>query len=126
MWPAVAPNGDVFFGLVQLALGRASFRTSGCSSPSTAAIATCRCRTSAPISVRPKDPNASASCGRQALNGDIRNLSSPQIAIHADGLATAGYVLHAVYPYDSDEPGPTSPMSFTVSHSMAVPRGCRR
>ena len=42
------------------------------------------------------------SCGRQALNGDIRNLSSPQIAIHKDATASAGYVIHAIYPYDSD------------------------
>ncbi len=54
---------------------------------------------------RPENLASTASCGRQALNGDIRNLSSPQIAIHSDLTAPAGYVIHAVYPYDSDGAG---------------------
>jgi hypothetical protein len=54
----------------------------------------------------PENPSNTTSCGRQALTGNIRNLSSPQIAISASATAPAGYVIHAVYPYDSDGTGP--------------------
>lgn len=54
----------------------------------------------------PESEQASVSCGRQALNGDIRYLSSPQIAIHPDPTAFAGYVIHTTYSYDSDGSGP--------------------
>ncbi len=54
----------------------------------------------------PTDLNAGATCGRPALNGFIRNLPSPQIAISTDTTAPVGYVIHAVYPYDSDGTGP--------------------
>jgi hypothetical protein len=54
----------------------------------------------------PENPADSAACGRQALSGRIRNLSSPQIVIQPDSSAPSGYVIHAVYPYDSDGAGP--------------------
>ena len=60
-------------------------------------------------------------CDRPALNGDIRYLSSPQIAILKDRKAPAGYVIHAVYPYDSDGAGPdNSNVFYTQSTDGAL------
>ncbi len=44
--------------------------------------------------VNPRDATATATCGRPALNGDIRYFPYPQIAVGPNG------VLHAVYSYD--------------------------
>ncbi|MBN1887375.1 MAG: hypothetical protein JW850_05275 [Thermoflexales bacterium] len=46
--------------------------------------------------VNPRDATATATCGRPALNGDIRYYPYPQIAVDQDGI------LHAVYSYDPD------------------------
>jgi hypothetical protein len=105
VYPAVAPNGDVYMAFVNLALSTGGLQdqwiyrsTDGGQSWTKLTIAEAQ--------LRPEDPNASDNCGREALNGDIRLLPSPQIAIHADPNAASGYVIHAVYNYDADGSGP--------------------
>jgi hypothetical protein len=108
MWPAIAPNGDVYFALANLAFEIGGLQDQwiykgvevegGLTWEKQPDIASGL--------LAPEDVQATANCGRPALNGDIRNLSSPQIAIHTDPSAPAGYVIDAVYPYDSDGAGP--------------------
>ena len=106
MWPAVAPNGDVFFALenrcffVGCLHDQWIYRsTDGGNSWAQASDIDTATR-------QPQNAAATAACGRGALNGDIRYLSSPQIAIHRDFKAPAGYVIHATFPRDSDGDGP--------------------
>jgi hypothetical protein len=103
MWPAIAPNGDVFFAFVTRGIPLQSQRIyksiDGGNTWSEVTPIAADQRT-------PLDPTATTACGRQALNGNIRFLSSPQIAIHRSLFAPAGYVVHAVYAYDSDGVGP--------------------
>ena len=106
VYPAVAPNGDVYMAFVfqDFSVGGHQdqwiYRSTngGSSWVKGADIGTDQ--------LRPEDDEDSMDCGRQALGGHIRNLSSPQIVVTADGAAPAGYVIHAVYPYDSDGSGP--------------------
>ncbi len=93
-WPAVAPNGDVFVAWLHYDSGSAiSIQASrsvngGLSySPITSPLVG---------GVRPKDASASSLCGRDALNGQIRYIASPQIAVDSSG------VLHVVYSHDPD------------------------
>jgi hypothetical protein len=95
-WPAVGPNGDVYVawvrwnpypsGPIDIEITRS---TNGGDSFS---------MVTNPLSgaVNPRDAGATASCGRPALNGNIRYLPSPQIVIDANGY------LHVVYSYDPD------------------------
>jgi len=95
-WPAIAPNGDVYVAwvrwnpypdgpidveVVRSTDGGASF--SPVTNPLTGAV-------------NPRDATATSTCGRPALNGNIRYLPSPQIAVGPDGC------LHVVYSYDPD------------------------
>jgi hypothetical protein len=95
-WPAVAPNGDVvvswvrwnpyFSGPIDIEVvrstnGGTSF--SAVTNPLTGAV-------------NPYDNTATSSCGRPALNGNIRYLPSGQIAVSPNGD------LHVVYSYDPD------------------------
>jgi hypothetical protein len=106
VYPAVAPNGDVYMALVNRGFGLGDHQDQwlwrstdgGESWQQRANIGTDQ--------LQPEDQETSIDCGRQALNGDIRNLSSPQIVITPDAAAAAGYVIHAVYPYDADGTGP--------------------
>ncbi len=95
-WPTVAPNGDVFVGWlrwnpfpsgpidVQVSRsvdGGASFTL--VTNPMTG-------------QVNPRAAVATGNCGRPAVNGNVRILPSPQVAVTPDGT------LHAVYNYDPD------------------------
>ena len=117
MWPAVAPNGDVYFALVNRGFDLGGVQDQWIyqgieSSPGAVdggvetPITWIKRTDIATSQLRPESIDASSFCGRQALNGHIRNLSSAQIGVHADASAAVGYVLHATYPYDSDGPGP--------------------
>ena len=92
-WPIVAPNGDVYIGWGSFGPNQVSVPVSrsingGVSyTPVTEVITD---------EVQPRDATASANCGRVALNGNIRYLASPQLAVTDDG------VLHVVYSYDPD------------------------
>ena len=98
-WPAIAPNGDVFVdyvrwnpypsGPIDVEVARS---TNGGASFSLVTD---------PMTgqVNPRDNTATGSCGRPALNGQIRYLPSPQIAVGPDGA------LHVVYSYDPDGNG---------------------
>jgi hypothetical protein len=95
-WPTVAPNGDLYVGwvrwetypdgpidieIVRSTDGGASF--SQVTRPLTGAV-------------NPRDATATYGCYRPALNGNIRYIPSPQLAVGPDG------VLHVVYSYDPD------------------------
>ncbi|MEM6795772.1 MAG: choice-of-anchor J domain-containing protein, partial [Acidobacteriota bacterium] len=96
-WPAVAPNGDVYSSWVLFGTDTVTIEvvrsTDGgvtwnqVTNPVTDAAA-------------PIDPTATANCFRTALNGNIRYLPSPQIAIGPNGD------VHIVYSYDPDGTGP--------------------
>ncbi len=95
-WPTVAPNGDVYVawvrwnpwpnGPIDIEVARS---TDGGVSFS---------KVTNPLTggVNPQDATATANCFRPALNGNIRYLPSPQIAVAPDGT------LHVVYSYDPD------------------------
>jgi hypothetical protein len=95
-WPAVAPNGDVFVAWVRY--------TSFTNGPISIDVArsTDGGLTYSPVTsplvnaVSPRDASASSACFRPSLNGNIRYLASPQIAVDGDGD------LHIVYSYDPD------------------------
>ncbi|MGH8933967.1 MAG: sialidase family protein, partial [Egibacteraceae bacterium] len=95
-WPTVAPNGDLYIGwvrwnpypsgpidieIVRSTDGGETFAF--VSNPLTGAV-------------NPRDNAATNFCGRPALNGNIRYLPSPQVAVSPNGD------LHVVYSYDPD------------------------
>jgi hypothetical protein len=97
-WPTIAPNGDVYVtwlkwmpptgyptGNIEIPILRS---TDGGVSYTTLTPA----MTNKP---NPRDAAATTSCGRPAINGNIRLLPSPQIVF-------AGGYLHSVYAYDPD------------------------
>lgn len=106
MWPAVAPNGDVYFALVDLALTQEGLQNQWIYLSINGGNTWVKMTDIGSNQRRPENLTASENCSRQALNGDIRNLSSPQIAIQPDPAGPARYVIHAVYAYDSDGTGP--------------------
>jgi hypothetical protein len=108
MWPAVAPNGDAYVALVNRSfdIGGQQDQWIYKAVDSGTDLAWEKLPDIASQQLLPENAQASQNCGRQALNGDIRNLSSPQIAVAADASAPVGYVIHAIYPYDSDGSGP--------------------
>ncbi|MCB9135336.1 MAG: exo-alpha-sialidase [Anaerolineales bacterium] len=95
-WPAVGPDGEVYLawlhwdaypnGPIDIEV---SYSTDGGS--------TWTQRTN-PLdnAVNPRDVVATTICGRPALNGNIRHISAPQIAVGLDGCT------HVVYAYDPD------------------------
>lgn len=95
-WLAVAPNGDVYVAWLRYT----NFQNGPITvqvSRSTNGGASYTAVTSPLVdAVSPRSATASSSCGRPALNGNIRYLASPQIAVDGSG------VLHAVYSYDPD------------------------
>lgn len=106
VYPAVAPNGDVFMALVNRSYFSGGLQDQWLFRSTDGGDSWQQVTPIGSDQLQPEDPASTASCGRQALTGDVRNLSSPQIVVTADGDAPAGYVVHAVYPYDSDGPGP--------------------
>jgi len=106
MYPAVAPNGDVYFALLNR-LGAVSGTQDQWIYKSVDGGATWVQKTNIGSGqLIPQNATATSSCGRSALNGNIRHLPSPQIVIFPDASASAGYVIHSVYAYDSDGTGP--------------------
>lgn len=102
MWPAIAPNADVYFALVNRSFVINGLQDQWIYKSTDGGNTWVKMTDIATGQLQPENVAATNSCGRQALNGDIRNLSSPQIAIQRDKKAAAGYVIHATYPYDSD------------------------
>jgi len=95
-WPFVAPNGDVYVAWLLLSSfpnGNVTIKVAR----STDAGLSYNAVTDVVTAVTgPRNQAATASCGRDALNGNIRYLASPQLTITADGT------LHVVYSYDPD------------------------
>ena len=92
-WPIVAPNGDVFISWVSFGSNMVSLPVMRSTNGGVGYSAVTNVITNA---VQPRDATASSNCSRDALNGNIRYLPSPQLAITDDG------VLHVVYSYDPD------------------------
>lgn len=106
VWPAVAPNGDVYMAFVFQDFEVGGHQDQWIYKSTDGGNTWVKGADIGTDQLRPEDDQDSFDCGRQALGAHIRNLSSPQIVITADGAAPAGYVIHAVYPYDSDGDGP--------------------
>jgi hypothetical protein len=92
-WPVVAPNGDVFIGWVTFAGGSFGTVTIDVARSTDGGTSYATVTPPAVGKSRPANESATNSCGRSALNGNIRYLPSPQLAVGADG------VLHVVYSY---------------------------
>ncbi len=105
-WPAVAPNGDVYVALVSLATELAGPQDQFMFRSQDGGNNWVKMPNIATGQREPTDLAAGTTCDRPALNGFIRHLPSPQIAISTDAAAPRGYVIHVVYPYDSDGAGP--------------------
>lgn len=105
MWPAVAPNGHVFFAFLQRSFSIGGLQSQRIYKSVNGGASWTAMTNIASNQKRPENVTASTRCFRQALNGDIRNLSSPQICITPFANASAGYIIHATYPYDSDGGG---------------------
>jgi hypothetical protein len=103
MFPAIAPNGDVYFALLDRS---GTTRTEWIYKSTDGGSSFVRAANIAANLKPPLDAASTSACGRDALKGEIRNLPSPQIAVSPEAAAPAGYVIHAVYPYDSDGTGP--------------------
>lgn len=106
VYPAVAPNGDVYMALVNRGFSLGDHQDQWIWRSTDGGESWVQRANIGTDQLQPEDDESSIACGRQALTGDIRNLSSPQIVISADPAAPVGYVIHAVYPYDSDGEGP--------------------
>jgi len=106
MWPAVAPNGEVFFALVDRSPFLGGLQSQWIYRSTDGGTSWARMSDIGADQPAPENVDSTTACDRQALNGEIRHLSSPQIAIQADASAPVGYVVHAVYAYDSDGEGP--------------------
>jgi hypothetical protein len=105
-WPVVAPNGNVYVALVNLATTLGGLQDQFMFRSQDGGNNWVKMPNIATGQHEPTDIAAGTTCGRPALNGFIRHLPSPQISISTDAAAPAGYVIHAVYPYDSDGTGP--------------------
>jgi hypothetical protein len=106
MWPAVAPHGEVYFALLERCFAFGCLQAQRIYKSVTGGDTWFEVAPIGENQLIPLDVESTLNCDRQALNGNIRNLSSPQIAIQRKRTAPAGYVIHAVYPYDSDGAGP--------------------
>lgn len=126
LWPAVAPNGDVYFALLdqnfadfspQATLDLRIYRsTDGGKAGSwerKTDIGTAK--------LRPHSAEVSEDCVHPSLNGFIRYQVFPQIAIHAEpGAPVEDYVIHAVYAYDSDGEDPAGPDNSNVFYRRST------
>lgn len=107
MYPAVAPNGDVYMAVLRQAEELGGLQDQLIYRSTDGGLSWTQKADIGNDQLRPEDVEATGACaGRQALNGFIRYLSSPQIAITASHSTPTGYVIHAVYSYDSDGTGP--------------------
>jgi hypothetical protein len=106
VYPAVAPNGDVYMALVDRAFEVGGLQDQWIYRSTDGGVTYVQMTNIGSDQLQPENQPNTASCGRQALTGDIRNLSSPQIVISPSSSAPAGYRIHAIYPYDSDGTGP--------------------
>jgi hypothetical protein len=110
-WPAVAPNGDLYVaGIGGTAVGIAHRSTLG--------VWTAK----APVTTTAAfsgDATATFDCGRRSLKGRMRSEPLPQIAIHPDASAPAGFVIHAVWQADPDGSGAGTDVS-DVYYSRSI------
>jgi hypothetical protein len=93
-WPTVSATGQIFVAWLEFAswpAGNLTIRVSGSTNGGTTFTA----RTPPLVdAVSPRDATASSTCGRPALNGNLRYLASPQLTV------TANDNLHIVFSHD--------------------------
>jgi hypothetical protein len=106
MYPAIAPNGHVYMAVVNQAANVGGLQDQFIFKSTNGGVSWTKMANIASGQLRSENAASSAACGRQALNGNIRNMSLPQIKITVDTAAPAGYAIHAIYAYDSDGAGP--------------------
>ncbi len=95
-WPAVAPNGDIYVGWVRwnpYPNGNIDIEIARSTDGGDNFTAVTNPLTGG---VNPRNPASTTACGRPALQGNIRYLPSPQLAVDSEGI------LHVVYSYDPD------------------------
>ena len=95
-WPAVAPNGDVYVSWVRwnpYSTGPIDIEVVRSTNGGTSFVQVTNPLTGG---INPRAAGPTASCGRPALNGNIRYLPSPQITVSPNGN------LHVVYVRDPD------------------------
>lgn len=92
-WPVVAPNGNIYVAwlrtqnnLITVDVTRSTNGGAGYTQVTSPLV----------NAVSPRDNAATATCGRAALNGNIRYQPFPQIAVDHSGT------VHVVYSYDPD------------------------
>ncbi|MFN7962471.1 MAG: hypothetical protein U0002_14480 [Thermoanaerobaculia bacterium] len=95
-WPAVAPNGDVFVAWLRYASFPNGNITIEVARSTNGGLSYAAVTSPLVNAVSPRDSTASTSCGRPALNGNLRYLASPQITVDSAGT------LQVVYTYDPD------------------------
>ncbi len=95
-WPAVAPNGDLFVAWLRYASWPNGNLTVEVTRSTNGGVTFAAVTSPLVNAVSPRDSVASNACGRPALNGFLRYLASPQIAVDGSG------VLHVVYSHDPD------------------------
>ncbi len=95
-WPAVAPNGTVYVAWLRYASWPSGNITVEVARSTNGGVS--YTAASSPLSnvVSPRASAASTTCGRPALNGNLRYLASPQITVTSDGA------LHVIYAADPD------------------------
>ncbi len=101
-WPIVAPNGDVYVAWLHydnFTNGPIDIRVSRSTDGGVTFSPVADPLTNA---VSPRSSSASASCGRPALNGNIRYLAGPELAAAPSPVDGAAPILHVVYSYDPD------------------------
>lgn len=95
-WPAVAPNGTVYVAWLRYASWPSGNITVEVARSTNGGVSYTAVTSPLSNAVSPRASAASTTCGRPALNGNIRYLASPQITVTSDGA------LHVIYAYDPD------------------------
>ncbi|MFN2167486.1 MAG: hypothetical protein ACK2U9_14625, partial [Anaerolineae bacterium] len=95
-WPYVAPNGDVYVAWVRWNPYPSGNIDVEIVKSTNGGVSWSFVTNPMSNQVNPRAAAPTASCGRPALNGNIRYLPSPQIAVTPNGD------LHVVYSYDPD------------------------
>jgi hypothetical protein len=101
-WPVVAPDGNVYVAWLHydnFTSGPIDIRVSRSTDGGASFTPVTDPLTNG---VSPRQAAASAACGRPALNGNIRYLAGPQLAVTPSLVDGGTPVLHVVYSYDPD------------------------
>lgn len=95
-WPAVAPDGTVYVAWLLYTDFQNGPITIQVARSTNGGLSFAQVTSPLANAVSPRHAAASVNCGRPSLNGNIRYLASPQLAVDHAGT------LHIVYSYDPD------------------------